>query len=35
VVGKVVARAPGATPKDIPWLKLEITEAVAARCYQV
>jgi hypothetical protein len=26
VVGKVVARAPGATPKDIPWLKLEITE---------
>jgi hypothetical protein len=26
VVGKVVARVPGATPKDIPWLKLEITE---------
>jgi hypothetical protein len=26
VVGKVVARAPGATPKDIPWLKLEATE---------
>ena len=26
VVGKVVARAPGAAPKDIPWLKLEITE---------
>jgi hypothetical protein len=26
VVGKVVARAAGATSKDIPWLKLEITE---------
>ena len=26
VVGKVVSRAPGATPKDIPWLKLEATE---------
>ena len=26
VVGKVVGRAPSATPKDIPWLKLEITE---------
>jgi hypothetical protein len=26
VVGKVVARAPGATPMDIPWLKLEVTE---------
>jgi Protein of unknown function (DUF3455) len=26
VVGKVVARAPAATPKDIPWLKLETTE---------
>jgi hypothetical protein len=26
VVGRAVARAPGATPKDIPWLKLEITE---------
>jgi Protein of unknown function (DUF3455) len=26
VVGKVVARAPGATPEDIPWLKLEISE---------
>ena len=26
VVGRVAARAPGATPKDIPWLKLEITE---------
>jgi hypothetical protein len=24
VVGKVVARAAGATPKDIPWLKLEV-----------
>ena len=26
VVGKVVARAPAATAKDIPWLKLETTE---------
>jgi hypothetical protein len=26
VVGKVVARAPGATAQDIPWLKLEVTE---------
>jgi uncharacterized protein DUF3455 len=26
VVGKVAGRAPGATPKDIPWLKLEVTE---------
>ena len=26
VVGKVVARAPGRSPKDIPWLKLEATE---------
>jgi len=26
VIGKVVARAPGDTPKDIPWLKLEVTE---------
>jgi Protein of unknown function (DUF3455) len=26
VVGKVAARAPGATPKDIPWLKLDISE---------
>jgi hypothetical protein len=26
VVGKVVGRAPGATSKDIPWLKLEVTE---------
>jgi Protein of unknown function (DUF3455) len=26
VVGKVVARAAGATAKDIPWLKLEVTE---------
>jgi hypothetical protein len=26
VVGKAVARAPGATPKDIPWLKLDITD---------
>jgi hypothetical protein len=26
VIGKAVARAPGATPKDIPWLKLEITD---------
>ena len=23
VTGKVIARAPGATPKDVPWLKLE------------
>lgn len=26
VMGKVAARAPGASPKDIPWLKLEATE---------
>jgi Protein of unknown function (DUF3455) len=26
VVAKVAGRAPGATPKDIPWLKLEVTE---------
>jgi hypothetical protein len=26
VVGRVAARAPGATPKDIPWLRLEVTE---------
>jgi Protein of unknown function (DUF3455) len=26
VVGKVVTRAPGRSPKDIPWLKLEVTE---------
>jgi hypothetical protein len=26
VVGKVAGRAPGATPKDSPWLKLEVTE---------
>src|SRR5262245_3722374 len=26
VVGKVAGRAPGATPKDIPWLKLEVSE---------
>jgi hypothetical protein len=25
VVGKEAARAPGTTPKDIPWLKLEVT----------
>jgi Protein of unknown function (DUF3455) len=25
VAGKVVGNAPGATPKDIPWLKLEVT----------
>ena len=25
VVGKAVGNAPGATPKDIPWLKLEVT----------
>jgi hypothetical protein len=24
VVGKVAANAPGATPKDIPWLKLDV-----------
>src|SRR4051812_10121400 len=24
VVGKVAGNAPGATPKDIPWLKLEV-----------
>lgn len=26
VVGKVSGRAPGATPKDIPWLKLAVTQ---------
>jgi hypothetical protein len=26
IVGKVAGRAPGATAKDIPWLKLEVTE---------
>src|SRR5262245_23206884 len=26
VVGKAVARAPGRSPTDIPWLKLEVTE---------
>jgi len=26
VVAKAAGRAPGATPKDIPWLKLEVTE---------
>jgi hypothetical protein len=26
VVAKVAGRAPGATSKDIPWLKLEVTE---------
>jgi hypothetical protein len=26
VVAKVAGRAPGVTPKDIPWLKLEVTE---------
>ena len=26
VVAKVAARAPGASPKDIPWLKLDATE---------
>ena len=25
VVGKAVGTAPGTTPKDIPWLKLEVT----------
>src|SRR6202012_3662344 len=25
VAGKAVANAPGATPNDIPWLKLEVT----------
>jgi hypothetical protein len=25
VVGKAVGNAPGATAKDIPWLKLEVT----------
>ena len=27
VVGKVAANAPGATPKDIPWLKLEVASS--------
>jgi hypothetical protein len=26
VVGKLVGKAPGATPKDIAWLKLEVSE---------
>ncbi len=26
VVAKAAGRAPGATPKDIPWLKLEVTQ---------
>jgi Protein of unknown function (DUF3455) len=26
LVAKVAGRAPGAAPKDIPWLKLEVTE---------
>jgi len=26
VVAKVAARAPGRSPKDIPWLRLEVTE---------
>ncbi len=26
VTGKVAARAPGATPKDIPWLKLNVAD---------
>jgi hypothetical protein len=26
VVAKVAGRAPGASPKDIPWLKLEVTD---------
>jgi hypothetical protein len=30
VVGKPVGRADGATGKDIPWLKLEVTEARGA-----
>jgi Protein of unknown function (DUF3455) len=25
VAGKAIANAPGATPKDIPWLKIEVT----------
>ena len=25
MVGKAVGNAPGATPNDIPWLKLEVT----------
>src|SRR5256714_3245056 len=27
VVGKVAANAPGGTPKDIPWLKLEVVSS--------
>jgi Protein of unknown function (DUF3455) len=30
VAGKPVGRADGATPKDVPWLKLETTEAHGA-----
>jgi hypothetical protein len=30
VMGKLLARASGATPKDIPWLKLEAVEARGA-----
>ena len=28
VVGKVVAHAPSATPQDIPWLKLEVSDSL-------
>jgi hypothetical protein len=30
VVGKLVAKAGGTTPKDIPWLKLDVVEARGA-----
>ena len=31
VVGKAAGNAPGATPNDIPWLKLEVTSAARQR----
>jgi hypothetical protein len=26
IIGKLAGKAPGATPKDIPWLKLDVTD---------
>jgi len=28
IVGKVIAHAPGVTPQDIPWLKLEVSDSL-------
>jgi hypothetical protein len=30
IIGRVTGRAPGATPADIPWLRLEVTERAGA-----